>query len=431
MRIAYVSDFLPGNNFRAGGADWAALRAGELLGKNNIQVEYFTLYPDRAKASAGLPLRERLHFVPVIELFLPLRLARCLEALKWYILQFDPLAFFYFLNKFSLIRPDIVHLHRFRFLTMSAALAAGILRIPLCFSVYDYWMFCALETLTNHKNQPCRKFHGVWCWRCLPRKFTWFQQALLFFRKGIFDMCLFKIKKFVVLSRHSAGILKEYGIKEDKIVIIPLSYDWQSFEMDSPDLPEPDTLAYIGWIQKRKGLDILLKALVMVKVKFPRVRLYCLGPDVTWEKDYRMYVDDLIKENNLSENVVWVGPQPNKTVQRFIKSSEIVVVPEQWENMSPVIVGEAMFNHRPVIGSRLGGIPDFIIDGKTGLLFDPLSADDLADKITYLLANKKISAEMGKNAGVAARTTFANGVILEKYLKLYKEIKEAGKYHVV
>lgn len=427
MRVAYISDFLPGNHTRAGGADWAALRVGELLSKNNIQIEYFTLNPDLAKASAGVKPQENLHFVPVVERFLPSSLARCLEVLKWYVFQFDPLAFFYFLSSFSRLRPDIIHLHRFRFLTMSAALAAAILKIPLCFSVYDYWMFCALETLTDYKNQPCRKFHGVWCFRCLPRKFTWIQQALLFFRKGVFDKCLAKIKKFVVLSRHSALVLKEYGIKEDKVVTIPLPYDPQSFEMDSMDLPEPDTLAYIGWIQKRKGLDILLKALVMVKAKFPRVRLYCLGPDVTWEREYRSYVEDLIRENNLSENVIWIGPQPNKTVQRFIKSSEIVVVPEQWENMSPVIVGEAMFNRRPVVGSRLGGIPDFVIDGKTGLLFRASSADDLAEKIIYLLVNKGISVEMGKNAGEAAKAVFSNEVILEKYLKLYKEIKEAGK----
>ncbi|MBU0504189.1 MAG: glycosyltransferase family 4 protein [Candidatus Omnitrophica bacterium] len=430
MRIAYVSDFLPGYHLRSGGADWACLRAGELISANNIQVEYFTLYPDPAKASVGTPVRDKtingIHFIPIIEQFLPRSLARCLEVLKWYILQFDPIAFFCFLNFFLRNRPDIVHIHRIRFLTMSAVLAAGILKIPMCFSVYDYWMFCALETLTDNQNRPCRKFHGLWCWKCLPNKFIWFQQALLIHRRYFFDKCLGRFKKFVVLSRHSAGILKEYGIPEDKIAVIPLPYDWQSYEMESVDLAEPDTLVYIGWIQKRKGLDVLLKALVKVKLKVPGVKLYCLGPDVTWENDYRMYVDNLIREGGLSESVVWVGPVPNKTVQRFIQSAEVVVVPEQWENMSPVIVGEAMFNQRPVIGSRLGGIPDFVIDGKTGLLFDPSSVDDLADKVTTLLLNKALAIEMGKIAAEAAKNAFSSKVILDKYLRLYQGMREAG-----
>ena len=71
MKIAYITDFLPGSHSRAGGADWVALRAGELLGKNNIQVEYFTLHPDIKNQKKDIPI----NFVPVIELFLPKPLA--------------------------------------------------------------------------------------------------------------------------------------------------------------------------------------------------------------------------------------------------------------------------------------------------------------------------------------------------------------------
>ena len=143
-----------------------------------------------------------------------------------------------------------------------------------------------------------------------------------------------------------------------------------------------------------------------------------------WEKAYRRHIDSLIEELDLSGNVVWSGPQPNDAVREFIRQSEVVIVPEQWENMSPVIVGEAMFNQRPVVGSRLGGIPDFVLDSKTGLLFEASSARDLSEKIVYLLKNKHVAVEMGKKGREVAEEIFSDDSIRKKYASLYMEGKK-------
>jgi len=420
MRIAYISDYLADYHLRAGGADWACWRIGELLNNKYFFIEYFTRFPDKKDKNKA----KNIHFVPITEDFFPLFIAKYLEVLKWYIWQIDPFALIYFLLKFLWQRPDIVHLHRFRSLTMSPLLAARLLKIPVYFSVYDYWMFCVLETLIDEKNLSCRRFHGLWCWKCTPKKFIFIQQGLLLFRKFIFNLGLYRINRFVVLSTSSLNILTEYGIDKEKITIIPLSYDKKITENPRPESPEENTLLYVGWIQKRKGLDILLKALAIVKSKISSVKLYIIGKEVIWEKQYRLYLEQIIEENNLNDNIIWLGQKSNDEVQKFIRKSEIVIVPEQWGNMSPLIIGEAMFNYRPVIASCLGGIPDFVLDSKTGFLFEPRSISDLAEKIIYLLKNKNIAIQMGDKARELAEKIFSEKTIINKYLDLYFKIKE-------
>jgi len=412
-----MSDYLPGDHSRAGGADWACWRIGKLLEKEEVTIDYYVIPADKKHS----PDKNNVHFVSIGEKFLPRFLARYLEILKWYIIQVDPFAFFFFWKEFRRRRPDILHLHRFRFITMAPLLVARLWRIPVFFSVYDYWMFCTLETLIDERNQVCRRFHGVHCWRCLPRQFSWLQQILLLFRKSLFDWALQQISQFIVLSSSSAKILMDYGIKPEKIKIIHLPYGEQFQHLSEPDgEPPADTLLYVGWIQKRKGLKVLLQALTRIKKVIPTVKLYVIGPDVLWEKDYRQQIDRFIQENHLSENIFWLGPQTNEVVRQYITRSSVVVVPEQWENMSPVIVGEAMFGCRPVIGSNIGGIPDFVRDNQTGLLFNPFSEKELAEKIIYLLKYKDIAKTFGKKARELAEEIFSETRIIAEYKNLYK-----------
>lgn len=416
MRIAYISDYLPEYHTRAGGADWASWRIGEAVSNEDFFIEYFI----RKSNISNHPVRNNVNFVPLIEDILLPGISKYSEVLKWYILQIDPLAFVYFFIRFIFRRPDLVHIHRFRCITFAPIVVSQFLNIPIYLSIYDYWLFCALETLIDYNSKICRRFHGLWCWHCLPKKLVFLQKMLLLYRKEIFDMVLNIIDRFIVLSNASARILRDYGISEDRIDAIPLPYGREFTDEENTESPLPDTLLYTGWIQKRKGLDVLIKALAVVKEQVPTVKLNVIGPDVIWEKEYRRYIDNLIRDLSLSNNVIWYGRQPNEVVRRFIRQSEIVVVPEQWENMSPVIIGECMFNSRPVIGSRLGGIPDFVSDYKTGLLFQPDSPDDLASKILYLLQNKDVAQKMGKEARKSALEIFSTKKIIKKYIDLYK-----------
>lgn len=418
MKIAYISDFLPEYHTRAGGADWACLRVGKLCEKNGYAIDYYTNAPDKLKARES-----NTFFVPIIEWLLPKFVGRAVEILKWYVFQLDPFALVYFLWAFSRRKYDAVHIHRFRFITMAPIVAARLLRLPVLFSVYDYWMFCTLETLNDHQSASCRRFHGPWCVGCLPQKMTGVQRLLLRFRKQVFDAALSRIEHFIVLSRSSHDIVRDYGIPVDRIHIIPLPYGGEFKENGTDNGPEPGTLVYIGWIQKRKGLAVLIEAMKLVKDVVPSAKLNVIGPDVALEKEYRAAIESRIVALGLTDTVHLLGPKNNTEVQSYIRSAVAVVVPEQWENMSPVIVGEAMFNQRPVIGSRIGGIPDFVSEGETGWLFEPASAASLADKIILTLKDPVTARQYGINGRKRAEKIYNDDTISAAYAQVYGEIR--------
>ena len=443
LKICFAGDYLPPYHSRSGGADWAFKRIGELLKGHYPQLFYVTTPPDKqgepssespdkqgklSHGSVDKPVQDVL-FVPIIEKYLHKKIAGYVEVLKWYLFQFDPFAYFFCLRVFKEKMPDLVHLHRVRFLTFAVIAAAKKLNIPVCFSIYDYWTFCASETLVNEKNQACREFHGIRCWKCLPEKFVLLQKALLLFRKRVFDFFINRVDKFIVLSESSANILKDFGIDGQKVVTIPLPYseDFKKMPQSAGQSIISDSILYVGWVQKRKGLEVLLRAMAVVVKNKPSAKLFVIGPDVRWEKEYRQRIDALIKDTGIQKNVEWLGARSNSVVREYINMVEMVVVPEQWENMSPVIVGEAMLCSRPVIGSRLGGIPEFISDGETGYLCRSSDPDDFAEKILLLLGDKTRAAEMGKKGRSSALEIFDEKKILEAYQWVYEGL--ANKKH--
>ncbi|MFH2070131.1 MAG: glycosyltransferase family 4 protein [Elusimicrobiota bacterium] len=476
LKICFAGDYLPDYHSRSGGADWAFRRIGELIKKGTPkmtpEIFYITIPSDKEPSTPKDKTPKdktspEVYFAPIIEKNFPKKVASYIEILKWYLFQFDPRVYFFCLNVFKEKKPDVVHVHRIRFLTFAVILAAKKMNIPVCFSVYDYWTFCVSETLVNEKNDACREFHGVLCWKCLPEKFVLFQKALLLFRRQVFDFFIKRIDKFIVLSNSSAGILKDFGIDGRRIEIIPLPYpeDFKTMTQGggeiAPAAPRndtlgggeiasaaprndtvggapaggipggaplvPDSILYVGWLQKRKGLDVLLRAMAGVVKNKPSAKLFVIGPDVKWENKYRELIDALIKDAGIQKNIELLGPRPNTVVREYIGRVEMVVVPEQWENMSPVIVGEAMLCSKPVVGSRLGGIPEFISDGETGYLCGSSDPDDFAEKILLLLGDKTGAAGMGKKGRSRALEIFDEKKILKAYQGVYEGL--ADKKH--
>ena len=83
---------------------------------------------------------------------------------------------------------------------------------------------------------------------------------------------------------------------------------------------------------------------------------------------------------------------------------------------------EAMYSGLPIIASRIGGIPDAVNDGLTGLLVKPGDAKDLGEKLEHLLKNKEERLFLGRNAKIKAEKDFNINIMLDKYEKVFKEI---------
>ncbi len=105
-----------------------------------------------------------------------------------------------------------------------------------------------------------------------------------------------------------------------------------------------------------------------------------------------------------------------------------VIVPSEWYENNPRTVLEAYALGKPVIGSRVGGIPELVKDGVTGLTFEPGNVEDLCKKIEYMLSHKDKVLEMGRNARKLVEEKFNKQKHYRRLMEIYnKAIEETRK----
>jgi glycosyltransferase involved in cell wall biosynthesis len=106
-------------------------------------------------------------------------------------------------------------------------------------------------------------------------------------------------------------------------------------------------------------------------------------------------------------------------VEPYMQAADGFVCPSIWEEATGLVNLEALSCGVPVVASAIGGIPEFIEHGKTGLLFTPGDHHELADRVNYLLDNPIIAKRMGESARVDAVERFSVGRRLQDYIELY------------
>ncbi|MFH1868840.1 MAG: glycosyltransferase [Candidatus Omnitrophota bacterium] len=144
-------------------------------------------------------------------------------------------------------------------------------------------------------------------------------------------------------------------------------------------------LLFVGKMVEKKGLKYLLKAISLLKEKDRAVKLKVVGGGPL-EEELKRYSAEL----NLNKNVSFLGWLANEKLPEIYNLSDIVVVPSVFDGKGetegmPVVVLEAMAMSRPVLASRISGIPDIVKDDYNGWLVDPGDAVQLKDKIAKVL----------------------------------------------
>lgn len=148
-------------------------------------------------------------------------------------------------------------------------------------------------------------------------------------------------------------------------------------------------LLFIGRPTIAKGLPDLLEALTLL-------------PQYDWELHlvgvFQSIGNAKIADSQkLMPRCRILGPKPNSEIPGIMRSSDAVVIPSRYENFCNVAL-EAMAAGRAIIGARCGGIPSLVEDGRTGLLFEAGSSEDLATKLEKVFKNPTVLTKMGENA---------------------------------
>ena len=312
--------------------------------------------------------------------------------------------------------PDVVHLHNIHH-QISPSILHTLKKydLPVIMTLHDYKMVCPVYTLMS-KGQICERcknknFYHCTLLRCSKNSLAksllntmemYMHHNLL----HVYDI----VDTFLSPSLFLKTKLEDMGFKKS-IFHLPNFIDSNQF---TPSYSwENPSLVYLGRLSKEKGIFTLLQAVEGLPIE---CRIYGEGP----EKDN---ISRWIADKSLT-NVQLCGHIPQDRLKTKVRKAMFVVLPSEWYENSPFSVLESFALGKPVIGSRIGGIPELVEDEKNGLTFEPGNARDLRKNILYLLDNSERIRALGEYARHYVEQNFCPEKYYKTLIKIYAEAKD-------
>ena len=231
-----------------------------------------------------------------------------------------------------------------------------------------------------------------------------------------------KANKVIAVSNEVKNGLILQGVSPERIEIIHNGTDLSAFEQTtntSDDLwkspKEKIVLATIGSLSPLKGHSTLIKVFAKIAKKIPKINLIIIG-----EGANRNELENLAKNLQVENKISFLGFRSD--VPAILKNTDLYVHPSNYEAFG-IAVLEAMAARKCVIATRVGGIPDIIVEGQTGFLVPPSNEDALEEAILYAINNPKQTFEMGEAGRRRVEQNFRIESVAEKYQNLYESFQ--------
>jgi glycosyltransferase involved in cell wall biosynthesis len=186
---------------------------------------------------------------------------------------------------------------------------------------------------------------------------------------------------------------------------------------------KPTVFLFLGKIGDRKGtFDILEAVSNMAKAERENFEVWIAG-DGEIER-----LKKEIEKRNLRKKVKYLGWISGTSKEEKLSRADIYVLPSYNEGM-PISILEAMAHGLPIISTHVGGIPELVADGHSGLLINPGDVPALQDAMEYLLNNTKARLNMGRNASTQIAEKFSAEINIPRIHKLYQDLASSPKKH--
>ena len=312
------------------------------------------------------------------------------------------------------VRPDICHAHNIYHHISPSIL--GLLRdnnIPVVMTLHDLKLACpAYRMLVNGEIcERCKngKLYNVVLNKCMKGSRTLstlvMTEAVLHKMLGSYTDC---VSRFIVPSRFYLNKFVEWGWNPDKFVYIPNFINIHDYV---PNYASGDYFLYLGRLSFEKGAATLIKAAADAGVP---LKIAGTGPE-------EMNLKKLAAENG--GRVDFLGYLSGERLRDVLRSSRAVVLPSEWYENAPLSLLEAYALGKPVIGAKIGGIPELISEGETGFTFIPGSVDDLSGMLSQVaaLAGERL-VDMGRVARERAEREYDSSIYRSRILDLYENI---------
>ena len=191
--------------------------------------------------------------------------------------------------------------------------------------------------------------------------------------------------------------------------------DWPTFEASR--LPfDPPRLLCIGRLVAEKGFDLAIAALPTLLRRFPAVRLSIAG-----DGPARLMLERQVVELGLADRVEFLGWVSPPAVHALMDKASMVVIPSRSEVL-PLVAIQAAQMARPLVGTAVGGLPELVAHGETGILVPANDSQALGDAIATLLDQPSLAERMGQASQTRARALFSLDGSVNAYDALYHRL---------
>jgi len=316
-------------------------------------------------------------------------------------------------------KPELIHIHNlFPLISPSVLPEARSTGIPVVMTVHNYRLVCpnGLHYVNGEVCERCIGGHEYWCiLKNCERKIikslgyairNWWARKQRYY--------IDNIDVYACLTEFQRNKLIQAGFSEYKIIVVP---NMAKIEFNEKKSMTGEYVGFSGRLSQEKGVA----ALVATANNNRDIPFYVAG-------NYNEASEFI---NDLPENLKLLGFLNKEKIESFYQKTRIFVLPSVCYEGFPVSIVEAMLHGKPVICSRIGGLPEIVDDGVTGLLVDPGNSSDLSAKIRYLWHHPELCHKMGRAGRVKALREYSD---IKYYMHLhdqpylfYRMAKEAYK----
>ncbi|MEI5664939.1 glycosyltransferase family 4 protein [Bosea sp. CCNWLW174] len=311
--------------------------------------------------------------------------------------------------------PTIAHAHNvYHHISPSIFGALKAQGVPLVMTAHDLKLACPAYKMLS-QGRVCERclggrIHNVLLRRCVKESIVVSGLVLLeTLVHRSFGLYRNTIDRLIAPSRFYRDKLAEWGWDAGRVAYIPNSIDAKAY---SPATHEGDYVVYAGRLAPEKGLATLLRAAAL---SHQRLVLAGSGPE---EQTLRKLAGEL------GADVAFTGHLDRPELKRVIGEARALVLPSEWYENAPISVLEAYALGRPVIGTRIGGIPELIADGETGSLVEPGNAAMLAEALAGLASlPSSARAAMGATGRDWVAREFSPDRYRDRTMALYEALR--------
>lgn len=309
---------------------------------------------------------------------------------------FAPLQYLFYFHAYRTMRkvckefqPDVIHFHTVGYFSPSIFFAVG--RIPSVMTVHGPEHF-TLKLLPWCI--PVQEYGRIpFDLRNLSVTGTLHYAYLRYLKRPIYLLALRRVKVFIAPSKYLAKAICD-DVPTAKIIQI---YNGISLPPPQP-LPSNCRVLYVGRLEEVKGVEYLIRAFADVVRVVPNATLRIVGDGTARAELVRM-----VSALQLSDRIEFVGWVRTEIVKQEYTDALILVTPSIWPENLPTVCIEALAAGRPVVGTDAGGIPELVIDGKTGRIVPTKNSQVISEALISLLSDRSQLDKMSKAATASSK----------------------------